>query len=133
MTLIGVLSTGLSLVMYASAAVAGVLAFGVDAQEDSFVLDLAPAMPNKLVTTALLGAMFSGAIGMEFHIFPIRQFCAFNLRKVRGRAADTEEDDRMILGTSLARWVDMGCGLTAVLIAVVIAVALTEIRVILEF
>lgn len=132
MTLVGVLSSGLSLTLYASVSIAGVLAFGVEHQQDSFVQDLAPAMPNAFVSTALLGTMFSVIICFQFHIYPIRQFCAYNLRKVRGLAADAE-DEKMILGRSLARWVDMGCGLSAVLITVLIAVVMTEIRVILEF
>lgn len=133
MALVGLFSSGLSFLTYASVSVAGVLAFGVEGQHDDFVQDLAPEREDLFVSMTLLGTMFSVIVCFQFQIYPIRQFCAYNLRQLRGRSAGEGDDDKLILGWPLVRLFDMGCGLGAVLIAVLIALAMSEIHVILEF
>merc|ERR1712178_647783 len=64
--------------------------------------------------------------------YPIRQFMAYVLRKLRGRDAGGS-DDVMVYGASLTRWLDILCALLAVFVAVVIAVAVEKVKVILDF
>jgi len=134
MTNVALVATSLTFLMYASVSVVGLLAFGLDDQKDTFVLDMARDTNNPLVFTTLLAVMFSVIVCFQFQIYPIRQFCAYNLRKLRGLAADEKEgSDRMIGGRSLTRWLDVCCALGAVALAVLIASVLTEITVLLEF
>jgi len=134
MTRVGIVSTALAFLLYGSVSAVGVLAFGIDNQKDTFVLDLAVDTRNPLVFTTLLSVLFSVIVCFQFHIYPIRQFCAYNIRKLRGLAADEKEgSDKVIYGRSVTRWLDMCCGLGAVAFAVIIASAITEIQVLLEF
>jgi len=134
MTHVGLVSTSLAFLLYGSVSLVGVLAFGLDDQKDTFVLDLAVDTRNPLVFTTLLAVMFSVVVCFQFHIYPIRQFCAYNLRKLRGLAADDKEgSDQVVYGRSVTRWLDMCCGLGAVALAVLIAAAITEVTVLLEF
>merc|ERR1719291_164701 len=126
MTRVGMVSTALAFLLYGSVSVVGVLAFGIDNQKDTFVLDLAVDSRNPLVFATLLSVMFS--------VIVCCQFCAYNIRKLRGLAADEKEgSDKVIYGRSVTRWLDMCCGLGAVAFAVIIASAITEIQVLLEF
>jgi amino acid permease len=134
MTHVGIVSASFAFLLYGSVSLVGVLAFGLDDQKDTFVLDLAVDTRNPLVFTTLLAFLFSVVVCFQFHIFPIRQFCAYNLRKLRGLAADENEgSDKMVYGRSVTRWLDMCCGLGAVAFAVLIAAAITEVTVLLEF
>lgn len=134
MTHVGIVSTSLAFLLYGSVSLVGVLAFGLDGQKDTFVLDLAVDTRNPLVFMTLLAVLFSVVVCFQFHIYPIRQFCAYNLRKLRGLAADDKEgSDQVVYGRSVTRWLDMCCGLGAVALAVLIAAAITEVRVLLEF
>jgi len=134
MTNVALVSTSLTFLLYASVSAVGVLAFGLDDQQDTFVLDLARDTRNPLVFTTLLAVMFSVIVCFQFHVYPIRQFCAYNIRKLRGMAADEKEgSDKVISGRSLTRWLDILCALAAVAFAVLIASVLTEITVLLDF
>jgi len=134
MTHVAVVSTSLAFLLYGSVSAVGVLAFGIDGQKDTFVLDLAVDARNPLVFTTLLAVLFSVIVCFQFHIYPIRQFCAYNIRKLRGlAAAENEGPDKAIYGRSVTRWLDMCCGLGAVALAVLIASAITEVQVLLEF
>ncbi|CAK0819981.1 unnamed protein product [Prorocentrum cordatum] len=86
MTNVALVSTSLTFLLYASVSAVGVLAFGLDDQQDTFVLDLARDTKNPLVFTTLLAVMFSVIVCFQFHVYPIRQFCAYNIRKLRAGA-----------------------------------------------
>jgi amino acid permease len=134
MSRVSLLSTGISFSLYTGVSIFGVLAFGVgENQRDSFILDLYPERSNPLVLAALLAVMFSVLTCFQFHIFPIRQFSTFAVRKIRGRAAEDEKTDRMYRGRSLTRWFDMASALLAVFVIVLIAVAISTLRTILDF
>jgi amino acid permease len=134
MTRVGMLSSSLAFFLYGSVSAVGVLAFGLDDQKDTFVLDLAADTRNPFVFTTLLAVLFSVIVCFQFHIYPIRQFCAYNLRKLRSRTAvEQEGSDKVIYGRSVTRWLDMCCGLGAVAFAVLIASVITDVRVLLDF
>lgn len=50
--------------------------------------------------------MFSVLTCFQFHIFPVRQFLAYNVRKLRGRGVD-EIEDKTCYGRSMTRWYDI--------------------------
>jgi len=119
--------------LFAIVSAVGTLAFGVgEAQLDSLVLDLAPERRQPLVMLSLLAVMFSVLTCFQFHIFPIRQFAAWNTRKVRGRGKDGASDS-VICGVSLTRWLDMAMALGSVAVIILIAVSVSSLRTILDF
>ncbi|CAJ1337307.1 unnamed protein product, partial [Effrenium voratum] len=124
-------SSLLSLVLYSMASVLGVLAFGVN-QKDTLVLGLSPARTEAYVQLCLLAVMFSSLMCFQFHVYPVRQFVAYLVRKLRGRKA-TQEKDVMYLGQSLTRWLDILCALTTVVLAILVAVVMTSLRSVLNF
>merc|ERR1712227_1114431 len=69
---------------------------------------------------------------MGFHIYPIRQFLAYVVRKARRRDVDSCEDIS-VYGVSVTRWLDMCCALLTVIVAVIIAVFVTKLKTILDF
>eukprot|EP00913_Durusdinium_trenchii_P014531 g13632.t1 len=135
MTKVAVLSTSASFFLYASVSIVGVLAFGVGGnQKDSLILDLMPVH----VLISLLAVMFSVLTCFQFHIYPIRQFLAYVVRKARGRSSDDEEkeawaQDVVYFGLSLTRWYDIVCALGTVCLVVLIAVVITSLRTIMDF
>jgi len=134
MTVVSLISTVICLTLYSSVCVFGTLAFGVGSdQKDTLILDLYPARQTALVQVTLIAVMFSVLTCFQFHIYPIRQFLAYAVRKSRGMEAGDDEKDVQYWGTSLTRWIDMACAVIAVLFAVVIAVAITELKTILDF
>mmetsp|Transcript_53147 Transcript_53147/g.113505 ORF Transcript_53147/g.113505 Transcript_53147/m.113505 type:complete len:464 (+) Transcript_53147:89-1480(+) len=132
MSMVGIITVILCFLLFASVSVFGVLAFGVgDNQQDSLVLDLRPMGRNPLVLLSLLGVMLSVLTCFQFHVYPIRQFCGFAERKLRGRAV--EEADVEWKGRTVSRWIDMAVSLTSVAIVIVIAVVVTSLKTILDF
>ena len=52
--------------------------------------------------------MFSVLTCFQFHVYPVRQFLAYNVRKLRGRkAAEGDETDVSCYGRSMTRWYDI--------------------------
>lgn len=52
--------------------------------------------------------MFSVLTCFQFHVYPVRQFLAYNVRKLRGRgASECEKTDVTCYGRSMARWYDI--------------------------
>ncbi|CAK8992262.1 Vacuolar amino acid transporter 5 [Durusdinium trenchii] len=134
MTKVAVLSTSASFFLYASVSIVGVLAFGVGGnQKDSLILDLMPVRKEVHVLISLLAVMFSVLTCFQFHIYPIRQFLAYVVRKARGRSSDDEEKDVVYFGLSLTRWYDIVCALGTVCLVVLIAVVITSLRTIMDF
>merc|ERR1712151_463746 len=68
---------------------------------------------------------------MGFHVYPIRQFAAFSVRKARGRSAEDEKADVVYRGLTIARWFDIASAI--VTIAILIAVVISSLRTILDF
>jgi len=133
MSWVSLMTVSLCFVLYTTVTILGTLAFGVeDNQKDTLILDLYPDRHDPLVIFTLLAVMFSVVTCFQFHIYPIRQFLAYVVRKARGRTTD-DCDDVVVYGTPLARWLDIICALLAVLVAVVIAVFVTEVKAILDF
>jgi amino acid permease len=134
MSKVSFLSVGLCFALYTSCSVFGLLAFGVgENQRDSLILDLYPERRNSLVDAALLAVMFSVLTCFQFLIFPIRQFAAFTIRKIRDRRAEDEKTDLVFHGRSLTRWFDIASALSAVLVIVFVAVVVQTLRTLLEF
>jgi len=134
MTCVSAISTSICFALYSSVALFGVLAFGVEGnQKDTLVLDLYPARRSPLVCAALLGVMFSVLTCFQFHIYPIRQFLAYAIRKARGRDAGDEETDALRCGVSVTRWLDIICALGSVALALVVAVSITQLKPVLDF
>merc|ERR1712232_890922 len=86
-----------------------------------------------LVMVTLVAIMFSVLTCFQFHIYPIRQFMAYTIRKSRGRGADDEKSDLKFSGITLTRWLDMAFALMSVAIAILIAVVIAELKTILDF
>ncbi|CAJ1457473.1 unnamed protein product [Effrenium voratum] len=140
MSMVALLSTSLCFLLYGSVSIFGVLAFGVgDNQKDTLILDLMPARKEWHVVVSLFAVMFSVLTCFQFHVYPIRQFSAYAVRKLRGLPAKPEESEELDLavdgccGRSLARWLDIACALGAVAVAILIAVVVTSLRTILDF
>ncbi|CAK0902727.1 unnamed protein product [Prorocentrum cordatum] len=128
------LSTVSVFVLYVAVALLGLLAFGVgDRQLDTLVLDMRPHAGSPVVAAALVMVMFSTLMCFEFHIYPIRQFLAYTVRKVRGRQAGDEALDEQIWSVSVTRWIDVVCAVGVVAFSIVIAVHLKRVRLILDF
>mmetsp|Transcript_77715 Transcript_77715/g.95207 ORF Transcript_77715/g.95207 Transcript_77715/m.95207 type:complete len:464 (-) Transcript_77715:451-1842(-) len=134
MTKVSMMSTGISFLLYGSVSILGVLAFGVaDGQKDSLILDLMPVRKEVHVMISLVAVLFSVLTCFQFHIFPVRQFLAFNVRKLRGRGADSEKTDVSCCGRSLTRWYDIIGALASVALVILIAVIITSLRAMLDF
>jgi amino acid permease len=130
---VALISTGMAGFLYAATCIVGVLAFGVGQQQpDSLVTALPEPTNHALDIVAFAGVMLSVLTCFQFHIFPIRQFIAYTIRKVRCRTAD-EKDDIEYWGISLTRWFDIIAALSVVALIVLIAVVLTSITTILDF
>jgi len=133
MTMVSILSTVLSFLLYGSVSVLGVLAFGVaEGQKDSLILDLMPVRKEVHVLISLLAVMFSVLTCFQFHIYPVRQFLAYNVRKLRGRGA-VEMEDKACYGRSMTRWYDIIGALGSVALVILIAVVITSLRAMLDF
>jgi len=121
-------------ILYVTVALLGLLAFGVgDRQLETLVLDVRPHAGSPVVVAALVMVMFSTLMCFEFHIYPIRQFLAYTVRKVRGRPAGDEDSDEKIWNVSVTRWLDVVCAVGAVATSIVIAVSLKRVKIILDF
>lgn len=130
---VALLSSGLSFVLYAAVSVLGVLAFGVaEGQKDSLILDLMPVRKQILVTVSLAAVMFSVLTCFQFHIYPVRQFLAYAVRKARGRGAD-EKTDAVVCGQSVTRWWDIVSAVSSVALVILVAVVITSLRDMLDF
>ena len=133
MTQVSFLSTSISFLLYGSVSILGVLAFGIgQGQKDSLILDLMPARKEVHVIVSLVAVLFSVLISFQFHIFPIRQFLAYNVRKLRGRKVE-EKDDIAMCGCTMTRWYDIIGALASVVLAILLAVAITSLRAMLDF
>eukprot|EP00930_Biecheleria_cincta_P101518 TRINITY_DN93160_c0_g1_i1.p1 TRINITY_DN93160_c0_g1~~TRINITY_DN93160_c0_g1_i1.p1 ORF type:complete len:485 (+),score=62.60 TRINITY_DN93160_c0_g1_i1:71-1456(+) len=134
MTIVSMISTAICFVLYGLVSLFDVMAFGLaENQKDSLVLDLFPDRHKPLVLVTLLAVMFSVLTCFQFHIYPIRQFLAYCIRKSRGRGKNQEASDTIYCGTSLTRIMDIICALAAVIVAVTIAVLVPQLRTILDF
>merc|ERR1712137_1446857 len=134
MTVVSVITVAVCFALFGGVSVFGVLAFGVgEGQRDSLVLDLTPERKNPLVLSALIAVMFSVLPCFQFHVYPIRQFAAWAVRKARGRGPDDEKNDVAYLGRSLTRWLDMASALASVAVIILIAVAISSLKTILDF
>lgn len=133
MTQVSFLSTSISFLLYGSVSILGVLAFGIgQGQKDSLILDLMPARKEVHVIVSLVAVLFSVLISFQFHIFPIRQFLAYNVRKLRGRKVE-EKDESAMCGCTMTRWYDIIGALGSVVLAILLAVAITSLRAMLDF
>lgn len=120
--------------LFGAVSVVGVLAFGLgEGQRDSLVLDLSPERKNPLVLVTMLAVMFSVLTCFQFHVYPIRQFAAWAVRKARGRGPEDESSDVVYFGRSLTRWLDMASALLSVAVIILIAVVVTSLKTILDF
>lgn len=134
MTVVSLITIALCLLLFGVISVSGVLAFGVgEGQRDSLVLDLAPERKNPLVLACLIAVMFSVLTCFQFHVYPIRQFAAWAVRKARGRSPDDEASDVRYCGRTLTRWLDMASALGSVAIIILIAVVISSLKTILDF
>jgi len=133
-TRVSLITTALCFVMYGGVSIVGVLAFGLGAnQRDSLVVDLAPVHTKPIVLVAMVAVMFSVLTCFQFHVYPIRQFAAYAIRKARGRQAGDETSDVLYRGKSLTRWLDIASALVAVAVIILIAVAISSLKTILDF
>uniref|UniRef100_A0A7S2LYR7 Amino acid transporter transmembrane domain-containing protein n=1 Tax=Zooxanthella nutricula TaxID=1333877 RepID=A0A7S2LYR7_9DINO len=134
MSNVGYITTAMCFLLYGGVSVFGLLAFGVgDNQLDSLVLDLTPRRNSPLVLLTLLAVMFSVLTCFQFHIYPIRQFAGYTIRKARGRSADDEETDVKYAGRSLTRWLDIAAALASVVVIILVAVVISSLKTILDF
>merc|ERR1712050_707605 len=134
MSVVALITTSLCFVLYGGVSLFGVLAFGVgENQQDSLVVDLAPARKNPLVLVTLFAVMFSVLTCFQFHVYPIRQFAAYAIRKARGRGAEDEKTDVQYCGRSLTRWLDIASALISVSLILLIAVVISSLKTILDF
>jgi len=134
MTSVSIITVAACFLLFAAVSLFGVLAFGIgEGQLDSLVLDLGPERGNPLVFVSLMAVMFSVLTCFQFHVYPIRQFAAWATRKARGRGVNDEKNDVKFLGRSLTRWLDMASALASVAIIILIAVAVSSLKTILDF
>jgi len=128
------ITTGMCFLLYGGVSVFGLLAFGVgENQLDSLVVDLTPRRGSPLVLFTLLAVMFSVLTCFQFHVYPIRQFAGYTVRKARGRGADDEDTDVKYAGRSLTRWLDIAAALVSVAVIIIVAVAISSLKTILDF
>lgn len=134
MTVVSLTTVAVCFALFGSVSIFGVLAFGVgEGQRDSLVLDLAPARSSPLVLLSLVGVMFSVLTCFQFHVYPIRQFAGWAIRKARGRGPNDEKSDIVYFGLSLTRWLDIASALVSVAIIILIAVVISSLKTILDF
>jgi len=134
MTIVAMISSAICFLLYGLVSLFAVLAFGVAKnQKDTLVLDLFPARHTPLVLVTLLAVMFSVLTAFQFHIYPIRQFFAYCIRKARGRDANDEDSDVQYHGISVTRWIDMACAVLSVIFAIIVAVAVTKLKTVFDF
>lgn len=134
MTRVAMLTTILCFLLYAGVSLVGTMAFGVGQnQKDSLVLDLMPRRGSPIVFVSLAAVMFSVLTCFQFHVYPIRQFMAYTVRKARGRESQGEQADATYGGRSLTRWWDIASALGSVAIIILIAVVVTSLKTILDF
>eukprot|EP00425_Heterocapsa_triquetra_P004037 CAMPEP_0195061412 /NCGR_PEP_ID=MMETSP0448-20130528/8349_1 /TAXON_ID=66468 /ORGANISM="Heterocapsa triquestra, Strain CCMP 448" /LENGTH=496 /DNA_ID=CAMNT_0040091973 /DNA_START=81 /DNA_END=1572 /DNA_ORIENTATION=- len=131
---ISILSTALCFMLYGAVSLSGVLAFGVgENQKASLVLDLAPVRHVFGVRLALVSVLFSVLLSFQFHLYPVRQFSAYTVRKARGRAPMDEATDVTYGGMSVTRWFDIATALASVALAISIAVVVDNLMTVLNF
>ena len=119
--------------VYISTSVFGVLAFGIgDQQKQSLVNSLKPVGRNPFVLVTMVGLIFSLLTCFQFHVYPVRQFAAYLVRRVRKRDADTEEEDKVIWGKTVTRWFDIFFALFSVAVISFIAVVVKDLRTVLN-
>ncbi|CAE7553410.1 slc38a6 [Symbiodinium sp. CCMP2592] len=112
----------------------GMLAFGIgDHQKHSLVNSLKPVGKNPLVVLTMLGLMLSVLTCFQFHVYPVRQFAAYLVRRIRKREANTEKGDKVIWGRTVTRWCDIFCALFSVAGIIFIAVVVKDLRAVLGF
>jgi len=134
MTTVSLLTVGMCFGLFVTVSLFGTLAFGVgENQLDSLVLDLTPDRRQPLVLVSLVAVMFSVLTCFQFHVFPIRQFAAYAIRKARGREAGDEASDAKFCGRSVTRWLDIASALTSVVLIIFIAVVISSLKTILDF
>jgi len=132
MSVVAMITVTLCFALFSAVSLFGVLAFGVgEHQGDSLVVDLAQDRKNPLVIVALLGVMFSVLTCFQFHIYPIRQFSTYTVRKLRARKA--EEPDTEYGGRTVTRWLDIATALASVAVVIVIALVVTSLKTLLDF
>merc|ERR1712048_427350 len=123
----GYISSGLSFVLYWFVSLFGVVTFGMK-QKDSLVVDFQDYNRNPLVICALFAVGFSVLTCFEMHIYPIRQFLAYAIRKSRGLDVDDEGSDNQWRGISYTRLLDIGSAIFSVIVCILIAAKLTKIK-----
>merc|ERR1719323_406496 len=134
MTVVSLITVAVCFTLFGGVSVFGMLAFGMgEGQRDSLVLDLAPERASPLVLVSLVGVMFSVLTCFQFHIYPIRQFAGWAIRKARGRGPNDEKSDVVYFGLSLTRWLDIASALVSVAIIILIAVVISSLKTILDF
>ena len=141
MTWVALLSTWLSFLIYGSVSILGLLAFGIN-QKDTLILDLMPVRQRVHVVFALVGLMFGSVVSFQFHIFAVRQFCAFAVRKARAARATPDLLPRTggagdggaghVCGRTPERWYDIVAAMGTVACVMVIAVKVSRLQVILN-
>mmetsp|Transcript_78221 Transcript_78221/g.203253 ORF Transcript_78221/g.203253 Transcript_78221/m.203253 type:complete len:394 (+) Transcript_78221:3-1184(+) len=133
-TVASVITVVMCFVLFSSVSIFGVLAFGVgEDQRDSLLLDLFPERKNPLVIASLIAVVFSVLTCFQFHVYPIRQFATFAIRKARGRGPDAEASDVLFCGRTCTRWLDMASALGSVAIIILIAEVTSELKTVLDF
>mmetsp|Transcript_62164 Transcript_62164/g.145892 ORF Transcript_62164/g.145892 Transcript_62164/m.145892 type:complete len:491 (+) Transcript_62164:1-1473(+) len=120
--------------LYAFTSVFGVLAFGIgDHQKHSLVNSLKPVGRNPFVVLTMLGLMLSVLTCFQFHVYPVRQFAAYLVRRIRKRGANTEKEDKVVCGKTVTRWFDIFFALFSVAVIIFIAVVVKDLRTVLQF
>jgi amino acid permease len=133
-TWMAVISSLFSCLLYIVVSLTGVLAFGVaENQKDTLVLDLAPDKQYWFVVASLVSVMFSCLMACEFHIYPVRQFAGYLVRKARGRDANSEETDKVIYGRSLTRWYDIVSAVGIVSLSIIVSISLSSVQTLFNF
>eukprot|EP00425_Heterocapsa_triquetra_P007582 CAMPEP_0195157042 /NCGR_PEP_ID=MMETSP0448-20130528/184963_1 /TAXON_ID=66468 /ORGANISM="Heterocapsa triquestra, Strain CCMP 448" /LENGTH=494 /DNA_ID=CAMNT_0040195833 /DNA_START=62 /DNA_END=1546 /DNA_ORIENTATION=+ len=128
------ISTMICFLVYASVTVVAILAFGVERDTGgSLVMDLGPAGGQWQVRLALVGILLGCIVSFQFTIYPMRQYCAYVVRRLRGRSANDEAADAIYCGRSLTRWLDLLSALLSVGLCILVAVAIPSLHVVLAF
>ena len=94
---------------------------------------LKPVGHHPLVVLTMLGLMLSVLTCFQFHVYPVRQFAAYLVRRIRKRGANTEKEDTVIWGKTLTRWFDIFFALFSVAVIIFIAVVVKDLRTVLQF
>lgn len=132
-TLVSIISTCVAFALYSSVCFFGIWVFGYH-QPETLVLALTPYKRSLVVIGSLVSVLFSVLMCFEFHIYPIRQFLAYTLRKIRRKSAEeAESNEELLWGRPIGRTLDIICGVVTVLFAIATAVFLTSLRTLLDF